>query len=108
MDGTLAAAIVTAIGTVVVATVGYLVNRRLGVPDGIQKTIRDERKLYEQTLEAKVTRLEAELATEKAGREADKAECLERLDRLADDLADRSLVVAALQRRVATLEAAQQ
>lgn len=66
----------------------------------MQKAIRDETEKYESTLEGKVTRLENELATEKADRANDKEECGQRIDDLIDGMIERDLVIAGLHRRL--------
>lgn len=104
MDASVIVAIVTALGALAVAVVGYVVNRRLGVPNAVQQTIREERKLYEKSLEDKASRLEAELDTEREARQADKAECLLQINRLADMVVDRDLIIERLQARVGKLD----
>jgi hypothetical protein len=105
VDPGVLAAIVTASGALAVAIVGYWLNRRMGLPSNFQKTIREERKLYEQVLERKVQRLEGELEAERKDREAVKKECIARINRLADDLVDKELLIDRLRARVTALEA---
>lgn len=94
------AALVTALGALAVAAFGWWANRTHGLPSTIENAIRDERKLYEQTLEDKVARLQRELDDERAERATDKTECMEQIERLAESIVDRDIIIAQLHRRL--------
>ena len=100
MDGVVWAALVTALGALAVAGFGWWANRKHGLPSSVEKVIRDERKIYEQTLVDKDTRRQQELDAERQARGDDKDECMLQIGRLTDAIIDRDVIIAQLHRRL--------
>lgn len=97
-------AVVTVVVALLLALIGWYFNRRLGLPDKVQKTIREERAAYEQALEDKAARLETELETERKARLSDKRACLRKINRLGDMVIERDLIIERMQGRLAALD----
>ncbi len=97
-------AVITALGAVVLLVMGWIINHRMRLPSSIQKTIREERKEYEKSLELKVTRLETELAEERQERAQDKVDCLAKIATVTDLLIARDLVIDRMRERLVALE----
>ena len=100
MEGVAVAALITAVGAVVVAGLGWYVQQSHGLPSDITKSIRAELEKAIEIEQSKSTRLESELTAEKLARIEAERECQAQITRLAAAIVDRDVVIDELHRRL--------
>ena len=100
MDPAIIVALITSVGALGVAGVGFWTNRRLGLPSALQRSLREEMETSIASRDRRIQTLETSLGDERRERSEMAAACERRIEDLTSAIVERDLIINDLYRRM--------